>query len=183
MSTEGLSIDEAKRFIAACPPDFLILVQAALITGCRYFDLCEMKVKAYVERFHAVEVRQSKTGEMQRSYLTDDEEAFFVKQIAGKQPDDFVFLRSDGKPWGKSHQQDRMRDALKAANINRPVRFHDLRHTVGQWMAESGMDMKVISKQLGHSSVKVTEKHYVQYTPEFLSKTVRANKPSFAIAG
>jgi integrase len=182
-SSEGLSPDEAKRFIAACPPDFLLLVQAALITGCRYADLCQMKVKAYIERFQAVEVRQSKTGEMQCSYLTDEEAAFFIKQIEGKRPDDFIFLRSDSKPWGKSHQQDRMRDALKAAKINRPIRFHDLRHTVGQWMAESGMSLKIISKQLGHSSVKVTEKHYVKYTPEFLSRTVRANKPSFVMAG
>jgi integrase len=178
-SSEGLTLEEAKHFIDSCPSDFLILVQAALITGCRYDDLCKMKVRAYVPRLHAVEVKQSKTGEMQRSYLSDDEEAFFIKNTSGKQADDHIFLRSDGEPWGKSHQQERMKDALKAAKINRHIRFHDLRHTLGQWLAESGMDMKVISKQLGHSSVRVTEKHYVQYTPEFLAKTVRENKPSF----
>jgi integrase len=179
VSSEGLSLDEAPRFIATCPSDFLILVQAALITGCRYDDLCKLKVRAYVPRLHAVEVKQGKTGEWQRSYLSDDEEAFFVKHTSDKQADDYIFLRGDGKPWGKSHQQERMKDALKAAKINRHIRFHDLRHTLGQWLAESGMDMKVISKQLGHSSVRVTEKHYVQYTPEFLAKTVRENKPSF----
>jgi integrase len=178
-STEGLSIAEAERFIEVCPSDFKLLVKAALITGCRYADICKMQVKQYAPRLHAVEVKQSKTGEMQRTYLNEAEESFFIEQTNGKQPDDYVFLRSDGKPWGKSHQQDRMRDALKAAGINRSVRMHDLRHTLGQWMAESGMDMKVISKQLGHSSVRVTERAYVQYTPEFLAKTVRENKPSF----
>ena len=179
VSSEGLTLEEAKRFIGVCPSDFLILVQAALITGCRYADLCAMKVKAYEPRLHAVAVKQGKTGEWQRSYLTDEEEAFFIKHIEGKEADDHIFLRGDGEPWGKSNQQERMRDALKAAKINRHIRFHDLRHTLGQWLAESGMDMKVISKQLGHSSVNVTEKHYVRYTPEFLSKTVRESKPSF----
>jgi len=178
-STEGLSLAEAQRFIDACPSDFRLLVKAALISGCRYDDLCKMRVKQYVPRFHAVEVKQSKTGEMQRTYLTEAEEAFFIEQTNGKKPDDCMFLRTDGSPWGKSHQQDRMRDALKAAGINRSVRMHDLRHSLGQWMAESGMDMKVISKQLGHSSIRVTERTYVQYTPEFLAKTVRESKPSF----
>jgi integrase len=178
-STEGFSIAEAERFIEVCPSDFKLLVRAALITGCRYADLCRMQVKQYVPRLHAVEVKQSKTGEMQRTYLNEAEELFFIEQTNGKKSDDHVFLRSDGNPWGKSHQQDRMRDALKAAGINRSVRLHDLRHTLGQWMAESGMDMKVISKQLGHSSVRVTERSYVQYTPEFLAKTVRENKPNF----
>jgi integrase len=182
-SSEGLSPEEAKQFIAVCPPDFKLLVQAALITACRYTDLCQMKVNQYVERFHALEVRQNKTGEMQRTYLTDEEEAFIVKQIEGKQANDLIFKRSDGTPWKKSHQQERMEAALKAANIQRHVRFHDLRHSVGQWLAESGVDMKVISKQLGHSSVKVTESFYVHYTPEFLSRTIKDSKKPNIMAG
>jgi len=178
-SAEGLTLMEAKRFFDACEPDFLTLVQGALITGCRYGDLCNMRAGAYEPRLHAVAVKQGKTGEWQRSYLRDEEETFFVKHTTDKNSDEHIFLRADGEPWKKSNQQERMKEALTAATINRHVRFHDLRHSLGQWMAESGADMKIISKQLGHSSVKVTEEFYVKYTPQFVAESVRASKPSF----
>lgn len=40
------------------------------------------------------------------------------------------------------------------------INFHDLRRTCGTMMIEAGVDVYVVSKILGHSSVSVTEKVY-----------------------
>ncbi len=57
--------------------------------------------------------------------------------------------------------------AKKRAGLDH-VRIHDLRHTSAVWMAMAGIDMHKIAMFLGHSSVRVTEKHYARYSPTYL---------------
>jgi integrase len=83
--------------------------------------------------------------------------------------------------WKKSNQQPRMKAALKAAGIERHIRFHDLRHTFASLLAMSGTNMKVISNQLGHSSVRTTEAFYAHLSPDHIAAEVRANKPTFTM--
>jgi len=53
-----------------------------------------------------------------------------------------------------------------AAEIETTV--HDLRRTCGAWLIQSGVDIYQVSKYLRHSSVTVTEKHYVDILPSKL---------------
>jgi integrase len=177
---EYLTLDEANRFIQVCPQDFHDLVRAALITGCRYGELCQLKVPAYDAEVGAISVIQRKTGKMKRIFLTLDEAAFFDTHIHGKKPDELMFRRSDGEAWGKSHQQPRMESVLKAAGINRHVRFHDLRHTFATLLVMNGTAMELVADQLGQSGTRIAAKHYAHFSPSFVASTVRENKPSYA---
>jgi hypothetical protein len=47
------------------------------------------------------------------------------------------------------------------------VRLKDFRREAGIVIAESGQPPHVAPTQLGHSSVKTTEKYYAHYSPEF----------------
>lgn len=49
----------------------------------------------------------------------------------------------------------------------RDFKFHSLRHTFATRCIESGMDVKVLSEILGHSSVKITLDRYVHPTMDF----------------
>lgn len=51
---------------------------------------------------------------------------------------------------------------------------HILRHTAASWMAEKGVDMFRISRYLGHSDTKVTERRYAKLHPDFLSDAAEA---------
>jgi integrase len=51
---------------------------------------------------------------------------------------------------------------------------HILRHTAASWMAESGVDMFRISRYLGHSDTKVTERRYAKLHPDFLADAADA---------
>ncbi len=177
---EYLTTDEAQRFIAACPDDFRNLVQAALITGCRYGELWGLRADAFDPRTNTVSLVQPKTGKMKRIFLTDAESAFFVALANGKAHDELILLRSDGKAWDKSNQQHRMRSVLRAAQINRPVRFHDLRHTFASLLIQNGTKIEVIANQLGHSGTAMAIKHYAHLSPDYIGNSVRANKPSLS---
>jgi integrase len=176
---EYLTAEEAQGFMSSCPLDFRNLVHTALITGCRYGELCDVHVSAYDQRDKTISVIQSKTGKMKRIFLTDNEATFIQGLIAGKNADDLMLLRDDGKAWNKSNQQQRMKAVLKAASIKRHVRFHDLRHTFASLLIQNGVSIQVIANQLGHSSTAMATKVYAHLSPDYIGNTVRASKPSY----
>jgi integrase len=48
--------------------------------------------------------------------------------------------------------------ACKRAGVEN-LRFHDLRHTAATRLVESGIPLHAVSKLLGHSSIRVTERY------------------------
>ena len=50
---------------------------------------------------------------------------------------------------------------LKNANIDGDYGVHSLRHTFASMLFAKGVDVKVVSKLLGHSTVKITYDIYV----------------------
>ena len=188
---EYLELEEAKRFIEICPEDFRDLVQAALITGCRYMELCRMKASDYDASIKAISLIQGKTRKVKHVFLTDDEAAFFDAHTKGKAEDDLIFmqLKVDEKtgevsaePWKKSNQQPRMRAALKASGVKRHVRFKDLRATFATLLVKRGVSIQLVANQLGHSGTRIAEAHYARYSPSYIAATIRENKPNYGIA-
>jgi integrase/recombinase XerD len=49
---------------------------------------------------------------------------------------------------------------------------HSLRATFACHLIEQGVDIYVVSRLLGHSSVKVTEKHYLALDPRHVQQAV-----------
>lgn len=60
-------------------------------------------------------------------------------------------------------------DAADRAGISRSITFHDLRRTYGAMLIESGVDVFKVSKLLGHSDVRITEKIYAPICGKFLA--------------
>jgi site-specific recombinase XerD len=50
---------------------------------------------------------------------------------------------------------------LKNAGIKERYGIHALRHTFASMLFSKGVDVKIVSKLLGHSSVKITYDTYV----------------------
>jgi integrase len=53
-----------------------------------------------------------------------------------------------------------------APTIAKTFRFHDLRHTNATILITSGVDIKTVSKRLGHASVIITLDTYAHFIPE-----------------
>jgi integrase len=177
-----LSRDEIQRLVNACKPDFRPIVQAALLTGCRYAELATLKCGDFNRDSSTLTIRLSKSGKPRHIVLTEEGQQLFEVLTAGRPDSDFVFRRADGHPWGTSHQQRPLDEAARGAKITPAPTFHILRHTHASLLAMKGVPMGVIAAQLGHSDTRMTEKHYAHLAPSYVAETIRAHFPRLGLA-
>jgi integrase len=71
---------------------------------------------------------------------------------AGWEDNDLVFTRLNGGWWNPDSVSSAFRRAVKAAGVP-VIRLHDVRHTHASLLLKAGVNAKVVSERLGHSSV------------------------------
>jgi integrase len=172
-----LKLGECKRLLNACEPDFRDLVRGALETGARYSELTRLKLDDYNPDVGTVAISVSKTDKPRHVVLTADGDSFFRHVCAGRSGQ--MFVRADGRKWGASHQDRRIKLACKRARIEPPINFHALRHTWASLSVMAGMPLMVVAKNLGHTDTKMVEKHYGHLAPSYVTETIRAKAPRF----
>lgn len=176
-----LDQEQAARLLNAGDPDFQRLVRAALLTGCRYGELIALKVGDYLPDSQAVHIRASKSNKSRHVYLTEEAAAFFGAMTEGRPASETLFLRTDGLPWGSSHQDRRMRTACKAAQIDPPVSFHILRHTYASHYLMGGGSLPALAAQLGHADTRMTVLHYSHLADSWRAEEARRFGPTFGL--
>jgi integrase len=173
-----LTADEAVRLINASDAEFRPLVRAALLTGCRYGELCALKVSDVDHDNRTLVIRHSKSGRPRHVYLTDEGAQLFEELTVGRQREALLFTHADGAPWRSSNQHRPMRDACVHAQIEPPVSFHILRHSYASLLTKAGVPLQVVASALGHADARMTEKHYAHLAPSHVAQLIRDNLPS-----
>lgn len=84
---------------------------------------------------------------------------------AGWADQDLVFTDRFGEPLVSGHISGRyLKPILRRAGLP-AIRFHDLRHTAATLLLGQGVNPKIVSEMLGHSSVTITLDRYSHVTP------------------
>ena len=177
----SLTPAEVKALLAATTGAFRDLVQAALLTGCRYSELAAFTVADFSAKRCAVHVGRSKSGKARDVALTAPAVALFGRVAKDRKPKERVFLRKDGEPWRASDQLRPMRAACKIAGIEPAVGFHILRHTHASELVMRGVSLQVVAKQIGHIGTRTTERHYTHLQPSFIAEQINAALPDFSL--
>lgn len=94
----------------------------------------------------------SKNGHAMTVALTPD--AMTILQARADNGSPFVFP-GDGKTGHLKEPRKAWESLLKRANL-KDVRLHDLRRTLGSWMASGGASLPIIGSHLGHRTPSVT---------------------------
>ena len=139
------------------------LLRAGVLTGARYGELTAARV-------HDLDVINGslrltgKTG-TRDAYLSDDALTFFKELAKDKLPNAWLLTRDDGEPWGKSHQDRPIKEAVKAAKLPPETVFYSLRHYHISKALLAGISPQVVAENCG-TSVRMIEKHYGKFMPK-----------------
>ncbi len=176
---EYLTIKQSQKLIAKMDPDFKALALGALYTGGRYRELTLMRIRDVDVGRGQVHFENTKSGNARTVPLSDEGNQHFRTLVKDRKGGEYVFVRADGEGWRKSHQMRRMRDASMAAKFEKPINFHQFRHTYASVLTQSGMTMRTIQELLGHADMRITVQHYSHLHPDHVAEQVRQHLPSF----
>jgi site-specific recombinase XerD len=84
--------------------------------------------------------------------------------------------KTRGGKWADSDVRRVMSDLGTKAGIGKRVHPHGLRHTGAVEMAEEGVDIRVISRQLGHGNVSTTHRYLDHLAPQAVLDAARARR-------
>jgi integrase len=174
--TGYLEVEEQRKLLEACPPGLRELVAGALYTGARFGELRMLRVHHLYLKAMNIKIEDSKTYQPREIPLTEEGCRFFTKLVEGRKRNDFVFLRSDGLQWGKSHTFRPFRAACDAAGVQ-PISFHELRHTYASHLVMAGAELMAVAKILGHADTRMVEKHYGHLRKTWLHEQVNKFLP------
>ena len=85
-----------------------------------------------------------------------------------------VFTTLDAKPLQSSYCRGLFRRLGEKAGIDKRVHPHGLRHTGASEMRQEGIDIGLISRQLGHTSISTTARYLDHINPAAVVEAVRA---------
>ena len=180
--TRYLSVAEAQRLINGCLPDFRLLVEAALQTGCRLGELVRLEARDFNEDVGTLAIGSSKSGKVRHVMLTEEGVALFSRLAAGRRGDEILLRKADGTPWGPSQQFERIADACRRGNISPPIGFHGLRHTYASLAIMSGAPLLAVARNLGHRDTKMVEAHYGHLSQNYMADSIRTHAPRFGMS-
>ncbi|WP_067071594.1 tyrosine-type recombinase/integrase [Carbonactinospora thermoautotrophica] len=75
------------------------------------------------------------------------------------QDNDLIFRREDGTPYPPDYVTKHFGELAEAAGLPR-IKLHEGRHTAASLALEAGLDVKIVSDQMGHSTTRITQDLY-----------------------
>ncbi|MGA9602336.1 MAG: tyrosine-type recombinase/integrase [Methylocystis sp.] len=154
------------------------LIKGAYLTGARYGELAGARVSQFDPRAKTLHVNVGKTGS-RTIVLQTSAVDFFKKLAAGRDPDESLFVRSDGSRWKRSDQTRPVKDALAKAGLAPEGSIYALRHTYVSRAIEGGVPLNVIAENCG-TSVRMIEKTYAKVLAEKRRDFIERGAPSLS---
>jgi integrase len=172
-----MSDDECVRLVNVAQGSFRNLVTGALLTGARYSELARLVAEDLNADAGTLHIRQSKGDRGDRVgrhiVLTTEGVEFFGRLSIGLARNALLLTKDNGQPWRKSDQDQRFAAAREIAGIRDDATFHSTRHVYAARLVRRGLPLKMVADQLGHSSIKMVEKHYGHLSPSIVADAVR----------
>lgn len=183
-----LSRDETVRLLRTADHDFrsfLIAMRHTLarpqeIRALQWKHLATEPVPMFVLQDFKARSRRKDRKTAVRTLLVDDRLGRLLCRLHEKRqpnPDDFVFLNSQGKQWTSNAVRCRMRRLREKAGLEpdengEPVVAYTLRHTSATQASANGVQDRLLAELMGHTSSSTTQR-YQHLQPEHLAEAIQ----------
>ena len=158
--TRYLSADEEQRLMAALTgrrAHLAPLVQVAIQTGMRRGELLRLRWQNVDFARGVVHLTKTKTGRDRDVPMSSNVREILLRLQREVGSEEFVFInRKTGL--NLTDVKKAFRSACVEAGIEN-FKFHDLRHTAGTRLADTGADAFTIAEVLGHTTLQMTKRY------------------------
>ncbi|MBX9812900.1 MAG: site-specific integrase [Burkholderiales bacterium] len=167
------TVEEVSRLIKTAEqhkraPYLADLIRVAVNTACRRGELLGLRWSQVDLETNTLKLegKDTKNGKPKRVPLNQQARAALLNRLRYREkhcPDTpWVFCRKSGERTVSI--QSSWEAVLKEAELE-DFHFHDLRHTCGSWLVQSGVPLADVKEVLGHSTIRMTER-YAHNAPE-----------------
>lgn len=175
--TRWLTIEEEKAILAVCSPRMQDLMAFAIDTGLRKEELFSLLLTDVDLKANELTIRAeiSKNGKSRTIPLLPRAREIYLRSKTCKIGKAYVFTNADGQRYSEKTSTlfKALQRASKRAKIPH-VSLHDLRRTCGcRLLQDYNMSMEQVALWLGHSSVRITERHYAFLRVNDLHRALR----------
>ncbi len=146
-----------------------LLVLIAVGTGMRKGEIFRLERQDILYDEGLIAVRAKLKGGKVRFVPMPPELAAEIKRYPAVTGQDRILPPEPKATSGRQRADKSFANLLQRAKI-KDFRFHDLRHTFASWYMMCGGDLYELSKLLGHSNIKMTER-YAELAREHIIKT------------
>lgn len=163
------------------PSWFYPIVRTALETGMRKSELRALQYKSLGEDiihvYHSVSdakgqtntIVSPKTKSSIRKIHVDKALITYLKSLPHQSEDDFIFhsnKEGSNAILNASTVSFQFKKLVAASGIDKPLHFHDLRHTHATLLIMAGVNIKTVSSRLGHANINITLNLYTHALPQ-----------------
>ena len=143
--------------------------------GLRFSDTLNLKWSNIDWERNIIRVEQIKTKTIVQTPLLPHARGTLLAYSRGQKLDtnDKIFPQLKEPTVNKN-----LKKFAKMAGIDKHITFHCGRHTFGTLLVQNGIDIYKISKYMGHSSVKMTER-YLQYNLDLDEEEIKQLNKAF----
>lgn len=165
-----LTQDEVRRMLAV--PDTgkkmgirdRAILEVMYATGMRVSELTNLRLNDLHLDVHLVQPlgkgdkeRIIPIGEVAESWLNRYLQSVRAPQLVNKPASDFVFLNARAKQLTRQAIWQLIKKTAQAAQIDKDVTPHTMRHSFATHLLENGADLRVVQELLGHSDITTTQ--------------------------
>jgi site-specific recombinase XerD len=133
------------------------IISTIYACGLRLSEALNLRVKDIDSKRNLLRIEQSKGNKDRYVPLSENLLQLLREYYKSYKPKHFLFEGQNGERYSARSVQSILKNALKKAKIQKNVSVHSLRHSYASHLLESGVDIRIIQKLLGHRSIKTTQ--------------------------
>jgi integrase len=163
---------ELERLLLTCPDDLRDMIAIAVGTAMRIGELLALQWDDIDIGGRLITIQRGgpgrlpKNGKIRHVPILDSVLPILQQRALRRAGSVLVFPGKGGKHRTQTPVTCAYKAALRRAQMDTTLRWHDLRHTAASWWVLGGGDIFRLSKLMGHRDVKITQQTYAHLAPD-----------------